>query len=260
MKKILVILAVIIMIVIIGILVMNWDDDDKIRPSGEISGPPEPVLAKDISVKSIPRENDSTRLQVRTVRPYIENLPNYSVQEVINDKIANSINPYIEELNVVSEGSTIVKANDNIVDTKQFDYHVNYERYDNHVYLSLVVLQDIRITLNSNPVGGLRSNSWKDTYVIDCDSSKEVQLKDVCDFANYKSYIVDEINKQAKNKNISLVGSTGLMDIPDTQRFYIKDNQLIIYFEPASIAPYLAGELEFVMPFTYDTTTRKFAR
>ncbi len=253
MKKVLIVIAIVILIVIIGILVMSIikPDDGGSKPEVE----PQPVattpLSETIQVSSVPRDNDSTRCTVRTVRPYIENLPNYSKQDLINSKIANSINPYIEEINSVSEGSTTVLSNDNLIDTKLYSYYVTFDRYNNDKYLTLIVNQDIRISLAGNEVGGLRSNKWKDTYVIDCETSEEVTLGDLCKFANYKSEIVAEINRQATSRNIPLVGDSQLMDIPDSQRFFIKDNKLFIYFEPASIAPYLAGELIFEMPYTY---------
>ena len=253
MKKVLIVLAIVILIVIIGIIVIKWigQDKDGNGEIGVVEPQPEIPLSEKINVSVVTRNNDSTRCTVRTERPYIENLPDYSKQDVINNKISNSINPYITEINVVSEGSTTVVSNDNLVDTKLYSYYVTFDRYNNDKYLTLVVNQDIRISLAGNEVGGLRSNKWKDTYVIDCETSKEVSLGDICNFANYKSYIVDEINRQARINNIPLVGNSQLIDIPDSQRFFIKDNKLFIYFEPASIAPYLAGELIFEMPFTY---------
>ena len=44
----------------------------------------------------------------------------------------------------------------------------------------------------------------------------------------------------------------GLKDLADKQKFYIKDEKLIIYFDPAEIAPATYGALQFEMPFTLD--------
>ncbi|MBO5178928.1 MAG: DUF3298 domain-containing protein, partial [Clostridia bacterium] len=39
---------------------------------------------------------------------------------------------------------------------------------------------------------------------------------------------------------------------PEKQKFYIKDGKLIIYFDPAAIAPYVYGSLNFEMPFEFE--------
>jgi len=261
MKKVIALLIIIICIVIAGIfMITGWGSNTPIiNSSGEFL-PPTTSLAEKIEIKSRTRNNESTRIHISTIWPEITNLPNYEKQEIINNKIANSITPYIDEISVVAEGITTIVHNDNIVDTKLYNYFVSYDRYNNDKYLSLIVNQDIRISVAGSDTGGLRSNKWKDIYNINCETSDEVTLKDLCDFANYKSIIVEEINKQAKNQQISLAGDYGLVDIPDSQRFYIKDGRLFIYFEPASIAPYLLGELDFEMPFRYNSSTGKFDR
>lgn len=261
MKKVIALLIVIICIVVAGIfMITGWGSNTPIvNSSGEFI-PPTIPLADTIEIRNRSRNNESTRIHISTNWPEITNLPNFEKQEIINNKIANSINPYIDEISVVAEGITTIVHNDNIMDTKLYNYTVSYDRYNNDKYLSLVVNQDIRISVAGSEAGGLRSNKWKDIYNIDCATSNEVTLRDICDFANYKAIIVEEINKQAKSQQISLAGDYGLVDIPDSQRFYIKDSKLYIYFEPASIAPYLLGELDFEMPFRYNTSTGKFDR
>ena len=167
--------------------------------------------------------------------PAFEELTNFSFQESINKEIAELINPYINEIKIVSDDSI----------SKQYKYYVDFERYDNDIFVSLVIDQNY-------VTGGMRSNAWKDTFTIDIIENKKVMLADICSSEDYKKIIVDEVNKQAKQKEINLVAGNGLVDIPDTQRFYIKDKKLYIYFEPASIAPYLDGEMHFEMPFEYE--------
>ena len=98
----------------------------------------------------------------------------------------------------------------------------------------------------------MRSNSWKDTYNVDVKRNTEIYLRDLFEpTTDYEEEIIKEINKQASKKNYELVGGNGLSDIPETQKFYIKDKVLVIYFDPAAIAPYVYGELHFEMPFEY---------
>ncbi len=257
MKKVIAVVVVVIILVVVGIMMFLGPKEQIITP------PPPPSTVWDSeSIEIQPRErfNRATRVFVDTRWPVILNLKDYQKQEIINNKIFDSINPYIDEINVVSEGVTSIVNNDNLMDTKQYHYNVDYERFDNDRYLTLVITQEIKISLGDSDVGGLRSNKWKDTYTVDCETSDQVYLKDICGFANYKSIILDEVNKQARANNYELVGGSELMQLSDTQRYYIKDKKLIIYFEPASIAPYLLGELEFEMPFTYDDSSHKFVR
>ena len=44
--------------------------------------------------------------------------------------------------------------------------------------------------------------------------------------------------------------------LPEDQKFYIKDHKLVIYFENSAISK---SELEFVMPFEFNSTLNKFS-
>lgn len=241
MKQIAMVLLIIFLLALVGvgIFILLSDEDEIIEvpvESGDIIEiePSEKII--------IGTANTNTETQKRIVNvsmPTFNNLSDFSFQEVINKKIADSINPYINEI--------VIVADDTI--SKQYKYDVSFERYNNEDYISLVVSQNYM-------TGGMRSNEWKDTYTIDIVKNKELSLADVCNSENYKEIIVSEVNKQAKEKNLNLVAGNGLISIPDTQRFYLKDKKLYIYFEPASIAPYLDGEMHFEMPFEF--TNGKF--
>ncbi len=179
------------------------------------------------------------------LRPEFVNLPDEEAEHEINVEINKAIEPYIKEIDVVSEGLTDSDTANADFETKSFFYNVIYDRYDTEPYVSLIISQDYY-------TGGLRSNKWKDMYTIDLDELKIISLKDLCEidvFANFKRRIVDEINKQAEAANITLMGGPGLLSISDSQKFYIKDGELYIYFEAGLIAPYQNGELSFKMPF-----------
>lgn len=235
----------------------NCSSSCQMNPDGTCNCPDCPGKAntqspsEQITITSRERENHSTNVNVVTQIPSFNNLADVSKREIINNKIINSINPYIEEINMVSENSTEVLSKDNLMDTKMYEYYVTYDRYNNGNYVSLLVNQNIKIAVAGNEAGGLRSNKWIDTYNVDATTSDEIYLKDICkNISNYKSVIMDEVNKQAKSKNIELNDGKGLLEILDTQKFYIKDNKLVIYFEPAAVAPFLLGDLTFEMPFT----------
>lgn len=239
MKRVAILLLIIVFIALIGVgcYLAFKDNGVPIEKPGNSGDKPEILSASDKIIISItPTHTETQRRLVDVNIPAFSNLSDYSFQESINTKIADSINPYIKEINIVADETV----------SKQYKYTVSFERYNNEEYISIVLLQNY-----STGEGGMRSNTWKDTYTIDVINNKEISLADICSAENYKKIIVAEVNKQAKEQNLNLVAGNGLADIPDTQRFYIKDKKLYIYFEPASIAPYLDGEMIFEMPFEF---------
>ena len=45
------------------------------------------------------------------------------------------------------------------------------------------------------------------------------------------------------------MGGNGLTKLPAKQKFYVKDDKLVIYFDPSEAAANVYGELHFEMPF-----------
>lgn len=236
-----IVIAIIILVIAIlvggGIFLYNILNND-----GPISGDEDkPIVSeeKTPSEKTIvdtteSKTSDSKR-EIHINMPRISSLTDYSFQQYINKRMSDTVKYYQNEINVVLDENTPVIT--------KYRYNVEYDRYNNGNYLSIVIDQDYN-------TGGMRSNAWKDTYNIDVVRNREIYLSDLFESTvDYKKEIIDEINTQAMLKNYELVGGNGLKDIPDKQKFYIKDGKLIIYFDPAAIAPYVYGSLNFEMPF-----------
>lgn len=243
MKRVVIVILIIIFVALCGVGiyfgVFQGVQNPPVYESGENSGDvivENQAPSEKIEVTTSYTKTTTNRREVNVEMPTIKGLSDYTFQEIVNKKIAESINPYVMEIGIV--------ADETIPAGTKYYYTVSYERYNNGDYISLVVLQNYS-------TGGMRSNVWKDTYTIDVVNNREILLADICSFKDYKKVIVDEINRQAAAKKIELVAGNGLADLPDTQRFYIKDEKLYIYFEPASIAPYLDGEMHFEMPFSF---------
>lgn len=76
-------------------------------------------------------------------------------------------------------------------------------------------------------------------------------LKDIFENGfDYKSEINRIIDRQiaADPQNYFSGENMGFTSIDETQRFYIQDDQLVIYFNQYEIAPYAAGIPEFTIP------------
>lgn len=233
-----VVIAVVLATIVVVKLLKN---NEMIDPGKPIDNPPEDTrsIAEKIIIESYSIGNTSKNRDVRTSIPKIMNLDDKRFQEYINKKILQVVMDYQNEIEVMVDDETPADT--------LYKYVVSYNQYANDRFVSLIVN-------NNYQTGGMRSNSWKDTYNIDATkgANKEVFLKDLFSpEVDYKAAILDEINSQADEKGYELVGGNGLSNLADLQKFYIKDGKLVIYFDPAAIAPYVYGELNFEMPFSY---------
>lgn len=245
MKRVAIVLLIIIVMALIGMICYTIFKGPVVEEKPPVIEPVKKMLSETIVVRDSVTKTDTQKRNVDVKMPAFDNLTDYSFQQTINQKIASSIDPYINEIRIVAEEGAPATA--------IYRYNVSYERYNNDDYVSLVVQQNYStggLKLNVW-ADGLRSNVWKDTYTVDVKNNRELTLADVCSSKEYKKIIIAEVNRQAKERDIELIAGNGLENIPNTQRFYIKDKKLYIYFEPASIAPYLDGEIHFEMPFEF---------
>ena len=240
-KFILIVCSVVVLIAVLVIaLVLLLNNEPDIPDKPVIDDPSEMSASEKIIVDVARATNVDSKRNVQVNIPKFTNLTDYAFQQFVNNKMSETANYYQNEISVVADEYTPI--------TTVYTYMVDYDRYNNENYVSIVINHRYQ-----TQVGGLRSNIWKDTYNVDVVNNREVVLKDL--FAgnvDYMTEIVDEINRQADVLNYELVGGAGLQEIPDTQKFYIKDKELYIYFDPAAIAPYVYGELNFKMPYIWN--------
>ncbi len=230
----------------------------------------DPSKTSDIKVvtRNYTVKKQQNNMEVRVERPEITGFENMLVQQEVNKEISDAITPYQEEIAELSEGFAYDNS-DPMIRAKAYKYYVTYDTYTHDDYLSIVVQHDI-ITGNStysqdskNKTDGLRSNSWKETYVIDTSNltaKEKLKVEDVCNIQSCRLYMVDVIKQLADEMSVETMIGNEIKEIPKDQKFYIDNGKLILYFEPGSIAKYSAGELLFEMPFTYDSSIRKFVK
>ncbi len=241
--KFIIIAVIVALLVVVGVLfiipmflgedIIGPDIPGVDTPGEENKTPAERVIVD----ATISNTSDSKR-EIYISMPTFSGLSDYAFQQRINQRMNDTVRGYQNEINIVLDESTPL--------TTKYRYNVDFNRYNNDNYVSLVITQNYQ-------TGGMRSNLWKETFNVDVVKNSEIYLKDIFDSTvDYEKEIVKEINKQAEKKNYEIVGGNGLSDIPETQKFYIKDEKLVIYFDPAAIAPYVYGELHFEMPFKYE--------
>lgn len=241
-KKIIIIISVIAVLAIIlsVVLIFMMNKEPVIIEPPTPDNPTQKTASEKTIIDVAKSSNVDSKRNVQINIPKFTNLTDYAFQQFINNKMSETANYYQNEISVVADEYTPI--------TTVYKYIVDYNRHNNDDYVSVVINHKYQ-----TQVGGLRSNIWKDTYNIDVVRNREVVLKDL--FAanvDYKKEIINEVNRQAKLSNYELVGGAGVQEIPDTQKFYIKDQELYIYFDPAAIAPYVYGELNFKMPYIWN--------
>lgn len=97
---------------------------------------------------------------------------------------------------------------------------------------------------------GNQEMSYKMCYNYDINLGKRLTLNDVFNDVDDKIAVNNEIEEQIikKNRQYGYDVISGFRSITDYQKFYIKDGQLVIYFNIYDIAPYEMGILEFTIP------------
>ncbi len=192
-----------------------------------------PSSEKEIEIVEKFVSYEDSKRQVNICIPQFQNMDE-ALEEKINQKIYEEIN----EQSVYAQ----MTAGREEEEIGLFVYEATYSRFDVQNYISIVVNQYIHL-------GEGRPRIQKKCYVVDIQKNQIVSLMDVVaplyEGQNYKAVLVEEINKQASNQGIELIGGNGLTKLSDTQPFYIKDGNIIVYFEASEIAAAAVGELEF---------------
>lgn len=229
-KKVIIVICIFIIIAIGVLVVLSRNNEEEVFIENEESTV---SVSEMISIKDKTNQIQDLYKKVDITYPEFLNLED-NYEKYINQKIYSEIN-----YETVYKETVANYGNEEAI----FTYEAEYNRYNCGDYISIVINQYIHI-------GDGRPKLQKKCYVIDANTNSTVKLKDIVSRKmDYKTYIIDEINKQAKDMEIELVGGNGLKSISDNQAFYIKDNKLVIYFEASEIAATAVGELEFVMPF-----------
>lgn len=244
MKKFIRVLICLLVVIIVGVGgYFAWQKfsrpSDVIVPSGDVVTV-DPGLAAKAIVKTVQiKENASGANRIIDVKyPSIQSFKNKDFQNYVNNMITNVIFAYKDEIMVMIDEETDPAT--------LYKYVTSFDKFTNGNYLSLVISNDYE-------TGGIRSSKWKDIYNIDMSKERIFYLEEIFPaHVNYKAEIIKEITKQAEDKGYTLMNGEGLQTLNDKQKFFINGDKLVIYFDPAEIAPATYGELQFEMPFTLD--------
>ena len=236
------IIALIVLIVIGGgiFLALNMQkiptqEQPKPTPSAPVEkkSPGESVV-----VESVPSNNKTDKIIISGVYPRITSFENKEFENSINKEIATNISNYVREI--------VTIVDDKTPDVKLYRYTINFDKFAYGNYLTLVIEQDYE-------TGGIRSNKWKDIYNIDASKERLIYLADLFEpGVDFEGLILKEVNSQALLNGWKLMDGDGVKKLPKTQKFYVKDNKLFIYYDPSEVAAATYGALEFEMPFVLE--------
>lgn len=168
--------------------------------------------------------------------PVILGLENESLSQRIDEDVKKDANKFISELKKV--------ANEYIILNTPYTLESSYEIY--HQDKDIVSF----CILFSNYYGGAHGMTYKICYNYDVKSGKRLSLSDLFKDKDYQKRINGVIEEEITKRNEAFGYKVinGFKGIDENQHFYIKEGQLVIYFDLYEIAPYVAGIIEFTMP------------
>ena len=225
-----------IIILIIGILIISMCNFDEVKEAFELN-----IITTTIQSKLINKDNKYIKADLKI--PQLT-MGNKSIENNLNKKFETDIMsvynnsykeaqsffddfPEAENKFIVSSDYEVKKSNDKI-----FSILIKYYKYS----------------------GGAHGIYEYIPYNIDLASGNVFVLKDIFDEnSNYQQVINSEIKNQIKqlNKEQNLPEDStqiyAFNKIKDNQKFYIKDDSIIIFFDLYDIAPYVAGIPEFTI-------------
>jgi len=168
-------------------------------------------------------------------------LDNKDISKNINDEITNSIMKFFNDIQNQAK-----EYNDSLPDIQtKFVANVNFDIKKNSDNILSILVTYYKYA------GGAHGYYENVVYNIDTNTGKFLKLKDLFkEEVDYKNVINEEIRRQIEELIKLDKQNKGVYEfksISDNQKFYIQDDNLVVYFDLYEIAPYAAGIPEFVI-------------
>ncbi|MFC5452219.1 PdaC/SigV domain-containing protein [Paenibacillus aestuarii] len=185
--------------------------------------------------------NDQQADGITIQYPQIEGWANAEASAKINEFLKAEVAKYQAAANdLLKETKSYVTPD---MPELRFSFDVNY---------TVTYNQQNKLSLHFDTyqyTGGAHGMYDMASHTFDLSTGEELTLKQAAlNDPNYKSIINDEIQKQIKERDYTLL--TPFVTINDDQRFYLKDNDIVVYFSLYEYTPYALGIPEFHIPVT----------
>ncbi len=212
----------------------------------------------------IPSEIFRNKIKIVSTNDIVANIDTQTITK--SDKYINSI---INIPIIITSNKEIEKGINDIIRKDIMDFHKNSQE-EAKKYLSnlpevedkFVANVDFEVKKNSDNILSIKVRYYKysggahgyyeDTsYNIDMRNGKILTLSDLFkENLDYKKVIDDEIRRQIEKivkNDKEYKGVYQFNGIKSNNKFYIQDDNLVIYFDLYEIAPYAAGQPEFLI-------------
>ena len=208
-------------------------------PQAMLKNQCEYCTAKYVNIVDKVYKSENKYLQVDVIIPQVIDRKCNEKVVVINDKIIKWTEDWINDAKLIADDYYKGKTPPLVKFELLSRYKIN--RSDNVVSLYIDYYQF---------TGGAHGVTTRIAYNIDCNSGNELKIKDLFkEGYDYKTAIDNEINKQInENPDKYFKGKDGFNGIGENEKFYIKNDEIVIYYGEYEIAPYAAGLPEFHIP------------
>ena len=199
--------------------------------------------------KNIKEKNKYLTIDVKI--PQINGLNNKESEKVINKKILDFTNMWIEDVKEIA--NEYYGTPNNIIPTFPYELTSKYIIKSQNKVLSFYI-EYYQFT------GGAHGIITRVPYNIDIKTGEELLLKNLFTGGDeYKKIINKEIEKQmAENPDIYFSGKDGFNGIKEKQQYFLEGNNIVVYFGQYEIAPYITGIPEFRIPIKLFKNTIKY--
>ncbi|MCL2859370.1 MAG: DUF4163 domain-containing protein [Oscillospiraceae bacterium] len=174
------------------------------------------------------------KLELFVQYPQISGLSNKNTQDSINKEIKNNCEGSYNEI--------IELYNEFINKWPWINFlwdHCDYNAYLNGDILSIVLFNDTYS-------GGVHGVYGETGINVNVKTGKILKLSDLFSQKNWKQSILKEINNQVKKRQILVDDKVTILE-----DFYIRDNKLVIFYNPYHIASFAEGLITFEMPYKF---------
>jgi inhibitor of cysteine peptidase len=202
-----------------------------------------PIVENPIIIGTTRQRRETSTLGIEMQYPWISGL-DAAVQDKMNAFFASRTVPSLEQA-YQSERDSIAAAEYRWPTELCLNYAVTYNQQN----LLSILFDDYIYT------GGAHGSTLRTGYTVDIKTGTTYALKDL--FApgtDYVSLLSAEIDREIKTWEFGTLEP--FSKIRDNQDFYIKDGNLVIYFQQYELMPYAAGFPEFSIPMALPKTER----
>lgn len=175
-------------------------------------------------------------LDINVIVPQVKNLENKDKEEALNNKITKWTEDWINDVVIIADEYF----------KNQTPPLMSYQLYARYKVTNKGDLISF-YTDYYQFTGGAHGITTRIAYTIDKETGEELKLQHLFkEGYEYKEKINNEIYRQIKrDPDRYFLGKEGFNGIDENTKFYIKNNEIVVFYGLYEIAPYASGISEF---------------